>query len=119
MHALFPAAPIDGVPTSRAAQRQFRFPRARHQQAEAFPPHGVLLFGLRAHAQISNGFVVAGDAFSAEPYAVQLRKDIAPFKAMIVRDAGRQSTKGRSTGSSVLGSTVPFPACLPVQGAGT
>jgi hypothetical protein len=77
------------------------------------------LFRLRAHAQTSNGFVVAGDAFSAEPYAIQLRKDIAPFKALSVRDSDRQSTKGRSTGSSVLGSKVPFPACLQVQGAGT
>lgn len=118
MHALSPAAPKDGASPSRAAKRQSRFPHARQQQAEAFPPNDVLLFGLRAHAQNSNGFVAAGDAFSAEPYAIQPRKDIAPFQALIDHDTGRRSTKGRSTGSSALGSIIPFPAWSPAQGAG-
>jgi ABC-type amino acid transport substrate-binding protein len=58
-------------------------------EAEAFPMDDVLLFGLRANAQTPNAFVVVGDALSAEPYAIMLRKDDAPFKALVDREMGR------------------------------
>jgi len=58
-------------------------------EAEAFPMDDVLLFGLRANAQNPNGFVVVGDALSAEPYAVMMRKDDIPFKTLIDREMGR------------------------------
>src|SRR6478672_5188257 len=58
-------------------------------QAEAFPMDDVLLFGLRANAQNPNAFIVTGDALSAEPYAIMLRKDDAPFKAVVDREMGR------------------------------
>lgn len=58
-------------------------------EAEAFVMDDVLLFGLRANAQNPAGFVVAGDALSLEPYAIMLRKDDAPFKALVDREMGR------------------------------
>ena len=58
-------------------------------EAEAFPMDDVLLFGLRANAQKPEGFAVVGDALSAEPYAIMLRKDDAPFKALVDREMGR------------------------------
>ena len=58
-------------------------------EAEAFPMDDVLLFGLRANAQNPNGFVVVGDALSAEPYAIMLRKDDTPFKTLVDREMGR------------------------------
>jgi glutamate/aspartate transport system substrate-binding protein len=58
-------------------------------QAEAFPMDDVLLFGLRANAQNPNNFTVIGDALSAEPYAIMLRKDDAAFKAVVDREMGR------------------------------
>lgn len=58
-------------------------------QAEAFPMDDVLLFGLRANAPNPNDFVVVGDALSAEPYAIMLRKDDAPFKTLVDREMGR------------------------------
>ncbi|WP_420476863.1 hypothetical protein [Noviherbaspirillum sp. ST9] len=108
MHAISPVA--------SKATRQRRYPRAPQQQVKAFSPNGVLLFGLRIHAQNSNGFVVVGDAFPAEPYAIRLRKDIAPFQALSSRDQGPCLSKGRSAGSPVPGSTVSFLAC-PSRGA--
>lgn len=58
-------------------------------EAEAFPMDDVLLFGLRANAQKPDDFVIVGDALSAEPYAIMLRKDDAPFKALVDREMGR------------------------------
>jgi ABC-type amino acid transport substrate-binding protein len=63
-------------------------------EAEAFPMDDVLLFGLRANAQNPNGFVVVGDALSAEPYAIMLRKDDAPFKTLVDREMGRLIHEG-------------------------
>lgn len=57
--------------------------------AEAFPMDDVLLFGLRANAQYPNNFTVIGDALSAEPYAIMLRKDDPAFKAVVDREMGR------------------------------
>jgi len=58
-------------------------------EAEAFPMDDVLLFGLRASAQSPNGFVVVGDALSAEPYSIMLRKDDPGFKTLVDREMGR------------------------------
>jgi ABC-type amino acid transport substrate-binding protein len=58
-------------------------------EAEAFVMDDVLLFGLRANARNPDGFTIAGDALSLEPYAIMLRKDDAPFKAMVDREMGR------------------------------
>ncbi len=63
-------------------------------QAEAFPMDDVLLFGLRASAQDPNGFVVVGEALSAEPYAIMLRRDDALFKAFVDREMGRIINEG-------------------------
>lgn len=63
-------------------------------EAEAFPMDDVLLFGLRANAQNPNGFVVVGDALSAEPYAIMLRKDDTPFKSLVDREMGRIINEG-------------------------
>lgn len=57
--------------------------------AEAFPMDDVLLFGLRANAPNPNAFVIVGDALSAEPYAIMLRKDDAPFKSLVDREMSR------------------------------
>lgn len=58
-------------------------------EAEAFPMDDVLLFGLRANAQKPDDFIIVGDALSAEPYAIMLRKDDVPFKALVDREMGR------------------------------
>lgn len=58
-------------------------------EAEAFVMDDVLLFGLRANAQNPAGFVIAGDPLSLEPYAIMLRKDDAPFKALVDREMGK------------------------------
>jgi glutamate/aspartate transport system substrate-binding protein len=58
-------------------------------EAEAFPMDDVLLFGLRASSSDPSRFIVVGDALSAEPYAIMLRKDDAPFKALVDREMGR------------------------------
>lgn len=58
-------------------------------EAEAFPMDDVLLFGLRASSPDPSRFIVVGDALSAEPYAIMLRKDDAPFKALVDREMGR------------------------------
>lgn len=58
-------------------------------QAEAFPMDDVLLFGFRANAQNPDRFTSTGDALSTEPYAIMLRKDNAPFKAIVDREMGR------------------------------
>ncbi len=63
-------------------------------EAEAFPMDDVLLFGLRANAQDPNGFVVVGDALSTEPYAIMMRRDDAPFKALVDREMGRIINEG-------------------------
>ncbi len=57
--------------------------------AEAFPMDDVLLFGLRASAPNPVSFVVVGDALSAEPYAIMLRKDDPQFKALADSEMAR------------------------------
>lgn len=58
-------------------------------EAEAFPMDDVLLFGLRANSREPDRFIIVGDALSAEPYAIMMRKGDAPFKAVVDREMGR------------------------------
>ncbi|HVL75722.1 MAG TPA: amino acid ABC transporter substrate-binding protein [Noviherbaspirillum sp.] len=58
-------------------------------QAEAFPMDDVLLYGLRANSEKPESFTIVGDALSAEPYAIMLRKDDPQFKALVDREMGR------------------------------
>ncbi|MFC7518508.1 amino acid ABC transporter substrate-binding protein [Herbaspirillum sp. GCM10030257] len=58
-------------------------------EAAAFPMDDVLLFGLRANSENPSRFAVIGDALSAEPYAIMLRKDDPAFKAVVDREMGR------------------------------
>lgn len=58
-------------------------------RAEAFPMDDVLLYGLRASADKPQDFVIVGDALSAEPYAIMLRKDDPQFKLVVDREMGR------------------------------
>lgn len=54
--------------------------------AVAFPMDDVLLFGLRASAAEPGKFSIVGDALSAEPYAIMLRKDDPKFKDLVDRE---------------------------------
>jgi ABC-type amino acid transport substrate-binding protein len=58
-------------------------------QAAAFPMDDVLLFGFRASSDNPSRFAVVGDALSAEPYAIMLRKDDPVFKAVVDREVSR------------------------------
>lgn len=58
-------------------------------EAAAFPMDDVLLYGLRASAANPDHFSVIGDALSAEPYAIMLRKDDPAFKAVVDREMSR------------------------------
>jgi ABC-type amino acid transport substrate-binding protein len=63
-------------------------------QADAFTMDDVLLFGLRANAAKPADFVIVGDALSAEPYAIMLRKDDPAFKAVADREMARLINDG-------------------------
>jgi ABC-type amino acid transport substrate-binding protein len=58
-------------------------------QADAFPMDDVLLYGLRANTKEPGSFNIVGDPLSTEPYAIMLRRDDAPFKALVDREMGR------------------------------
>ena len=57
----------------------------------------VLLYGLRANANDPSRFLVVGEPLSTEPYAIMLRKDDAPFKALVDREMGRIIHDGELT----------------------
>ncbi|HEY8608707.1 MAG TPA: amino acid ABC transporter substrate-binding protein [Noviherbaspirillum sp.] len=65
------------------------FNMVEKREAAAFPMDDVLLYGLRANAADPASFAVVGDALSAEPYAIMLRKDDPAFKAVVDREMGR------------------------------
>ena len=65
------------------------FSKVEKGEAEAFPMDDVLLYGLRANAKNPDSFSIVGDLLSTEPYAIMLRKDDAPFKALVDREMGR------------------------------
>ena len=62
------------------------FAMVERGEAQAFPMDAVLLYGLRASAKNPANFVVLGDQLSADPYAIMIRRDEAPFKAMIDKE---------------------------------
>ncbi|WAC71623.1 amino acid ABC transporter substrate-binding protein [Roseateles sp. SL47] len=56
-----------------------------HGRADAFGMDDVLLYGLRASAKDPAALAIFGDPIRVEPYAIMLRKDDAPFKALVDR----------------------------------
>lgn len=78
-----------GLTLSEGRDHAESFGMVEKGAAEAFPMDDVLLFGLRANARNPNGFAVVGDALSTEPYAIMLRRDDVPFKALVDREMGR------------------------------
>lgn len=65
------------------------FAKVERGEADAFPMDDVLLYGLRAKAKSPTSLNVVGDPLSAEPYAIMLRKDDAPFKALVDKEMAR------------------------------
>jgi glutamate/aspartate transport system substrate-binding protein len=65
------------------------FSKVEKGEAEAFPMDDVLLYGLRANTAKPDNFIIVGESLSAEPYAIMLRKDDAPFKAIVDREMAR------------------------------
>lgn len=63
-------------------------------QAQAFPMDDVLLYGLRVNTQHPSDFIITGDALSAEPYGIMLRKDDLAFKAVVDREMARIINEG-------------------------
>ncbi|MEN9867964.1 MAG: hypothetical protein RL748_3554 [Pseudomonadota bacterium] len=70
------------------------FAKVERKEADAFPIDDVLLFGLRAKAKKPGDFVIVGDPLSAEPYAIMLRRDDAPFKALVDKEMARIISDG-------------------------
>lgn len=70
------------------------FSKVENGEAEAFPMDDVLLYGLRANSKDPARFMIVGDPLSTEPYAIMLRKDDAPFKALVDREMGRLIHEG-------------------------
>lgn len=65
------------------------FAMVEEKQAAAFPMDDVLLYGLRAGSSRPEQLVVVGDALSAEPYAIMMRREDPAFKAVVDREMGR------------------------------
>lgn len=83
-----------GLKLIEAGDHAESFSKVEKGEAEAFPMDDVLLYGLRAKAKEPSKFVVVGDLLSTEPYAIMLRKDDAPFKALADREMGRIINEG-------------------------
>ncbi|WP_338845977.1 amino acid ABC transporter substrate-binding protein [Massilia sp. W12] len=58
-------------------------------EADAFPMDDVLLYGLRAKSKLMDKLIITGDPLSAEPYAIMMRKDDAPFKSLVDKEMSR------------------------------
>jgi ABC-type amino acid transport substrate-binding protein len=65
------------------------FGKVERGEADAFPMDDVLLYGFRAKSKNPSAFSIVGDPLSTEPYAVMLRRDDAPFKAVVDREVAR------------------------------
>jgi glutamate/aspartate transport system substrate-binding protein len=72
-----------GIDLLSARDHSDSFLMVQQGRAEAFAMDDVLLFGLRAGATNPNQWAVVGDPIQVEPYAIMLRKDDAPFKAVV------------------------------------
>lgn len=83
-----------GLKLIEASDHAESFSKVEKGEAEAFPMDDVLLYGLRAKAKEPSKFLVVGDLLSTEPYAIMLRKDDAPFKAMVDKEMGRIINEG-------------------------
>lgn len=83
-----------GLKLIEASDHAESFGKVEKGEAEAFPMDDVLLYGLRAKAKEPSKFLVVGDLLSTEPYAIMLRKDDAPFKAMVDKEMGRIINEG-------------------------
>ncbi len=71
------------------ADHQSSFAKLEKGEVDAFPMDDVLLYGFRAKSKNPQQFMVVGDPLSTEPYAIMLRKDDAPFKALIDKEMAR------------------------------
>lgn len=80
-----------------AADHQSSFAKLEKGEVDAFPMDDVLLYGFRAKSKNPMQFMVVGDPLSAEPYAIMLRKDDAPFKALIDKEMARIMLDGELT----------------------
>ena len=59
-------------------------------RAAAFVMDDILLYSLVATSKTPGDYVISADALSVEPYGIMLRRDDAPFKAVV--DAAMTST---------------------------
>lgn len=82
---------------SEALDHNESFAKVEKGEADAFPMDDVLLSGLRAKSPNPQAYMVVGDPLSAEPYAIMMRKDDAPFKTLIDREMGRIIMDGELT----------------------
>jgi glutamate/aspartate transport system substrate-binding protein len=59
-------------------------------RAAAFVMDDILLYSLVATSKTPGDYVISADALSVEPYGIMLRRDDAPFKAVV--DAAMTAT---------------------------
>src|SRR6201984_1103525 len=52
-------------------------------RAAAFVMDDILLYSLVATSKTPGDYVISADALSVEPYGIMLRRDDAPFKAVV------------------------------------
>jgi glutamate/aspartate transport system substrate-binding protein len=72
-----------GIDLLSARDHSDSFLTVQQGRAEAFAMDDVLLFGLRAGATNPSQWAVVGEAIQVEPYAIMLRKNDEPFKALV------------------------------------
>lgn len=70
------------------------FTMVESRQADAFAMDDVLLYGLVASAAKPSDFQVVGDALSAEPYAIMMRKNDPAFKRVVDIEVARLMAEG-------------------------
>lgn len=70
------------------------FSMVESRRADAFAMDDVLLYGFVASAKNPADFRVVGDALSAEPYAIMMRKDDEAFKAAVNKEVARLMISG-------------------------
>jgi glutamate/aspartate transport system substrate-binding protein len=63
-------------------------------RAEAFVMDDVLLAGQIASSRSPSDFVIIPESLRQEPYSMMLRKDDAPFKALVDRSVGEVMKSG-------------------------
>jgi ABC-type amino acid transport substrate-binding protein len=78
-----------GLKLVEARNHKDAFSMVEKREAQAFAMDDVLLYGLRAGAKNPSDFLIVGDMLSTEAYAIMLRRDDAPFKALVDREMSR------------------------------